>query len=134
MDAHQLRILATLPVRVGSSVLAHIITEVKDLSPAYFALVMATEIVSLAADFSGMRVIAVALFGLNIVIYVILWLLTILRIFRYTPQLLRNLSDHKYGSGFFTMVAGTCILGSQFIRISGDYRVAILLWCLGIVL
>lgn len=32
------------------------------------------------------------------------------------------------------MVAGTCVLGSQFIRISGNYPTAILLWGLGVVL
>lgn len=81
--AHDLRILATVPVRAVSSILGLVITEVKDLSPAYFALVMATGIVSIAADVSGMRLIAVALFGLNIVAYVLLWLLTVLRFLRY---------------------------------------------------
>ena len=108
--------------------------EVKDLSPAYFALVMATGIVSIAADLSGMRLIATALFGLNIAAYVVLWLLTLLRIIWHTPEFLHDLKDHRRGLGFFTVVAGTCVLGGQFIRISGNYLVATLLWGLGIVL
>ena len=30
------------------------------------------------------------------------------------------------------MVAGTCVLGSQFVLVRGDTRVAMWLWCLGI--
>jgi len=40
---------------------------VKDLSPAYFAMVMATSIISIATHLLGMPFVAVALFWLNIV-------------------------------------------------------------------
>ena len=39
---------------------------VADLSPAYFGLVMATGIVSIAADLQGMRTFALILFAVNI--------------------------------------------------------------------
>ena len=48
----------------------------KTLSPAYFALVMATGIVSVAAHQTGMRWIALALLGLNVVAYPTLLVLT----------------------------------------------------------
>ncbi|MBI4301929.1 MAG: tellurite resistance/C4-dicarboxylate transporter family protein [Chloroflexi bacterium] len=95
---------------------------------------MATGIVSIAADLQGMRFIAVGLFWLNIAAYPILWLLTIFRFIWYPRFFTRDLIDHQRGPGFFTKVAGTCVLGSQFIIISGDYQVAALLWALGIAL
>ena len=70
---------------VAGSLLGVMRAEVKGLSPAYFALVMATGIVSIAADLSGMRWIAVALFAFNIVAYAVLWAMTLLRIVWYTP-------------------------------------------------
>ena len=46
--------------------------ELSGLSPAYFGMVMATGIVSLAAYLLAMRGIAQALFKLNIVVYAVL--------------------------------------------------------------
>lgn len=42
--------------------------------------------------------------------------------------------DHRRGVGFFSAVAGTCVLGSQSILISGNYRAGTLLWGVGIAL
>ena len=117
-----------------ASLSAMVRLEIRDLSPAYFALVMATGIVSIAVNSAGMRWIAVALFGLNVVAYVVLCLLTVLRIVWYTPEFLRDLSDHRRSVGFFATVAGTCVLGTQSILITGSYRPATLLWGFGIIL
>jgi tellurite resistance protein TehA-like permease len=105
---------------------------VENLSPAYFAMVMATGIVSIAALLLEMRSLAVALFYLNIAFYVILWFLTVLRIALCTRRLVTDLIDHLRGPGFFTTVAASCVLGSQFILISGSLRIAIALWIIGI--
>ena len=51
------------------------LAELAGLSPAYFGMVMATGIVSLAADLLLMPGIAQALFRLNIVVYAVLWIL-----------------------------------------------------------
>ena len=107
---------------------------VEGLSPAYFALVMATGIVSIAAHLSDMRLIADALFRLNIAAYLILWCLSLLRLALHPRQFLSDMVDHQRASGFFTTVAGSCVLGSQFVLIAGNYRAAVLLWLLGIVL
>lgn len=108
--------------------------EVQRLSPACFALVMATGIVSIAVDIMGMRDLAVALFYLNVAAYCILWLLTLLRISWHRNQFMADLMSHQRGPGFFTIVAGTCVLGTQFIRILNGYPVAIFLWGVGIFL
>lgn len=105
-----------------------------DLSPAYFAMVMATGIVSLSAHMLGMSGLAAALFWLNIAAYVVIWLLTVLRVLWFTRRVLDDLVDHQRGPGFFTAVAGSCVLGSQFVLISANYRAALSLWILGIVL
>lgn len=105
-----------------------------NLFPGYFALVMATGIISIATFLLGMSPVAWTLFGINIVAYGILWLLTLLRLFRYFPRLLADLTDHARGPGFFTIVTATCVLGSQFVILSANYTVARILWLLGILL
>jgi tellurite resistance protein TehA-like permease len=105
-----------------------------NLSPAYFAMVMATGIVSLSAHMLGMPRLADALFGLNLAAYVVIWVLNLLRIRWFTGLVLRDLIDHQRGPGFFTAVAASCILGSQFVLIWANFRAALVLWVLGIVL
>lgn len=53
------------------------------MSPSYSRLVVATGIVSVAADAQGMRALAVALFVLNVPAYLVLWALTVLRLVRH---------------------------------------------------
>ncbi len=36
--------------------------------------------------------------------------------------------------GFFTVVAGTCVLGSEFVIVLGQYRAAAILWIVGLLL
>ena len=104
------------------------------LSPAYFAMVMAMGIVSLSAHMLGMPRPAAVLFVLNVVAYLVIWLLNLLRIHWFKELVLRDLVDHQRGPGFFTAVAASCILGSQFVLISANYRAAVVLWLLGIAL
>lgn len=107
---------------------------VATLFPGYFALVMATGIVSIATFLLGMGSIAWVLLVINIAAYAILWLLTLARLIRYFPHVLADISSHSRGPGFFTLVAGTCVLGSQLVIVAGSYQVANVLWWLGILL
>ena len=107
---------------------------VAELPPAYFALVMATGIVSIAAQLLGMRPIALGLFWLNLVFYAALWLLTFARLIGYRAELVFDLRDHNRSVGFFTMVAATCVLGNQFLVVVSFPAVAIALWFVGIAL
>ena len=104
------------------------------LSPAYFALVMATGIVSNASYLLGMPRIALALFSLNVVCFAILVALTATRLAAFPRRLWADLIDHKRGVGFFTTVAATCVLGAQFLLIAQLRPVAMALWFLGIFL
>lgn len=101
---------------------------IKNLLPAYFALVMATGIVSIAAFLHDMGTIAWWLFRLNIAAYVILWLLTLARIARHWTLFVADLTSHAKGPGFFTIVAGTGVLGSQLVIIAGERSAAVWLW------
>jgi tellurite resistance protein TehA-like permease len=107
---------------------------IASLHPASFAMVMATGIVSIAAQLRGMPAIAVALLWFNIVLYISLWLLTIVRVARYGSRFLSDLFDHGRCVGFFTLVAGTCVLGNQFVVVTNRPHIAIGLWFAGILL
>jgi tellurite resistance protein TehA-like permease len=104
------------------------------LHPAYFSLVMATGIVSLAASIFEMRAVAWALFGVNAAAYAVLWVLTLVRVVLHRGAFLADLSDHNRSVGFFTIVAGTCVLGNQWVLIAAMPRVATAFWLLGIAL
>ncbi|MEO7114905.1 MAG: tellurite resistance/C4-dicarboxylate transporter family protein [Caldimonas sp.] len=105
-----------------------------DLSPAYFGLVMATGIVSLAAQMLGWPTLARALFGLNIVAYVALWCLSVLRMLRHSRRFFGDMADHLRGPGFFTMVAATAVLGTQFVIIADRYGAGVAAWVAATVL
>lgn len=107
---------------------------VEDLHPAYFALVMATGIVSIAADINGMHPIGLALFWLNVIAYGALWILVCLRLARYPRRFLGDISDHARGPGFFTWVAGSGVLGAQFSLIVHNELGARVLWFVTVVL
>lgn len=91
-------------------------------------MVMATGIISIACELLAMRVLAVALCGLNLVVFVILWLLTIARLLRHRARFLADLVDHNRAPGFFTTIAATCILGSQWFIVLQSARAALILW------
>src|SRR5574338_1550677 len=107
---------------------------VRDLFPAYFALVMATGIGSIACHLLQMDFLAFPLFYLNQFFYVLLWLLTLARLFRYPARLINDLANHRVGTGYLTLVAGTNVLGSQFVILTSNQTVALVLWILGLVL
>ena len=100
--------------------------------PGYFALVMATGIVSLAAHFLGHEYLAQALFLLNVGAYAVLWAITAVRFLRYRAQLIYDLTHHARGVTFLTKVAATCVLGTQFAVLTPFMSVAIGLWFVGL--
>src|SRR6476619_678241 len=73
---------------------ARVLADVAGLSPAYFGMVMATGIVGLGAHLMGMPTLAAALFRLNIFVYGVLWVLTLLRIARYPRFFFDDMVDH----------------------------------------
>jgi tellurite resistance protein TehA-like permease len=106
----------------------------RQMHPAYFAMAMATGIVSVACLLVGFRTLAVGMFWLNVGVYAALWVLTVVRVIRYPGEVVADLTSHSRGVGFFTTIAATCVLGTQFLLVGGLPRVATGLWVAGIAL
>lgn len=111
-----------------------IMQAVADLFPGYFALVMATGIISTATFLLGMKWLAWVLLVINLIAYAVLSFLLMIRVIGFYPRVKADLTDHTRGPGFFTVIAGTCVLGSQLLIVAGRYQVAMVLWFLGLLL
>src|SRR5690349_5120617 len=103
-----------------------------DLFPGYFALVMATGIISIACFLLGMQTISLVLLVINVIAYVILCSLLLMRLLFFFSRVKTDIVDHVKGPGFFTVVAGTCVLGSALLIVIDQYRPAMVLWFAGI--
>lgn len=98
------------------------------LHPAYFALVMATGIVSIDCWLLGLKTASLLLFWINVPAYFILWGLYLVRAVFFSTQFVNDGLSHKRGFGFFTSVAATSVLGSQFSLLAGNQAMAETLW------
>ncbi|HVR28916.1 MAG TPA: tellurite resistance/C4-dicarboxylate transporter family protein [Thermoanaerobaculia bacterium] len=107
---------------------------VAGLYPGYFALVMATGIVSIACRLMSLEALASALLAVNLAAYGVLAALTLARAALYPGRLLADLASHARGPGFFTLVAGTNVLGSQCLLVAGWRGAAGALWGVGLLL
>jgi len=119
---------------VNKSLFAIIDQGIANLYPGYFALVMATGIISIASHLLSLPAIAEILLLINIVAYIVLWFLILFRILRFPLRLMDDFRSHSKSPGFFTTVAGTCVLGSQLVILKGWNQPAYVLLLLGIVL
>ena len=112
---------------------ATFLRDLSNLPTAYFALVMATGIVSIASYNLNFILIAKLLFYFNIAAYLFMTVLYILRMVLYPKYFMADASDHAKSPGLLTYVAGTCVLGSQFIIIASNYLMASILFYIGAV-
>ncbi|MEO7065883.1 MAG: tellurite resistance/C4-dicarboxylate transporter family protein [Rhodanobacter sp.] len=87
------------------------------LNPGCFALVMATGIVSIDVNQHGMHALALALFGVNVLAWLVLLGLTGLRLLRFRRELVADFIHPGRGAGFLTLAAATCVLGSQCLTV-----------------
>jgi tellurite resistance protein TehA-like permease len=107
---------------------------IRRLFPGYFALVMATGIVSIGAFLLDMPVVAWGLFLVNAVAYAALCVLTVARLVVHTGGVLRDLASYNRGPGFLTSVAATCIVGSQAFLLLKSPTGGVVFWLVGLVL
>ena len=98
------------------------------LFPGYFALVMATGIISIASEQQGIHWLADTLYGIAAAGYVVLWVLLAMRIIRYPRLFFADATDHAKGFAFLTTVAGTNVLGSASGVVLGWWDLAWILW------
>ncbi|HTM91568.1 MAG TPA: tellurite resistance/C4-dicarboxylate transporter family protein [Flavisolibacter sp.] len=106
---------------------------IPQLSPSYFALVMATGIVAMASHLQQYTVISNLLFWVNNIAFLILLLLFVLRLVFFFPNVVADLHSHTKGAGFLTMVAGACILGTTYAQTKNAFGPATLLWYFGMI-
>lgn len=104
------------------------------LLPSYFALVMATGVVAIVAGVLGWPLVAWPLLVVAAVAYVVLWVLNVLRLWRFPSRVVGDLLDHARGPGYFTWVAATCILGTAAVVLLGRPDVGAAAWLFGVLL
>ncbi|HVV77090.1 MAG TPA: tellurite resistance/C4-dicarboxylate transporter family protein [Mycobacteriales bacterium] len=97
---------------------------VETLHPGYFALVMATGIVSIGVSNHGLIALSDALLAVGVASYAILVLLTIWRLMSFRAAIAADFADPARAFGFFTFVAGTDVLGTRFAS-TGHVNVAL---------
>ncbi len=103
------------------------------LDPGYFALVMATGIVSNAFFLEGHRAPSDILFAINGAAYPWLWLMTLLRAARFWPTMQADLLEPSRVFLFFTTVAATDVFAMS-IGLRGFAGVALILWLVALAL
>jgi tellurite resistance protein TehA-like permease len=94
---------------------------VRDLNPGYFALVMATGIVSKAVGLDGAAALSGVLLGVGMVAYVLLVAAYGWRLARYRREFLADLRDPRRAFAFFTFTAASDVLAA---RLAGDGQIA----------
>jgi tellurite resistance protein TehA-like permease len=100
---------------------------VAGLTPGYFALVMATGIISIGARTNGWIAASLVLLVIAAVSYLTLIGLNLVRVVRHRHALADDFADPGRAFGFFTFVAATCVLGSRLSQEDGFQATAIVL-------
>ncbi len=81
------------------------------LTPGYFALVMASGIISVGMDLEGFGVVSAILLAVCAAAFVLLLALTAWRFVAFRSAVNEDFMDPRRAFGFFTFVAGTNVLG-----------------------
>jgi len=99
-----------------------------DLPPGCFAFVMATGIVAVAAEQTGLAAIAGGLAAIGAMAYAALGSLLAVRLVRHRRRVAADLADPMLAPGFFTVAAATAVLGADFTIVVGWQPAAVALW------
>lgn len=100
---------------------------IETLYPGYFALVMATGIISNALRLEGYRWLSDLMFAGNVLAYPWLLALTALRALRHPRAIWADLTNPRLVFAFFTIVAATDVLGIG-IHLRGAATLALWFW------
>ena len=103
------------------------------LNPAWFSLVMATGIVGIAASTQGIPVVPAFLMWANIVFYALLWLVYLVRMVAFPRAFFGDFRQHASAMGYFTVVAGSGVLGSQILQVGNYQTGAQFLWFVALI-
>jgi len=108
-DAPGVRAVTASPAALGGRVRA----AVRTLNPGYLALVMATGIVSTSMSKHGAAVVSEVLLWIAAACYVVLIMLYAWRLAAYRAEVSADARDPGRSFGFFTLVAGTEVIGAR---------------------
>ncbi len=97
-------------------------TTIRDADPGYFALVMATVIVSRAVQLDGFAWLSEVLLSIAVAAYVLLAVLYVWRLAAYRLEVRADAADPRRAFGFFTLTAGSAVLAA---RLAGDRPTAV---------
>src|SRR4051812_21746962 len=89
-----------------------------ELSPANFAIVMATGIIGVDANQQGDQALGIALLAIASFAWAVLAALNLARAASHPSRMLADFRSHQRAPGFFTWVAATAVLGSLW-RVTG---------------
>ncbi len=95
---------------------------VRDADPGYFAVVMATGIMSRAVQLDGVDWLSGILLGAAIAAFALLAVVYAWRLAVYRAQVLADAADPRRAFGFFTLAAGSDVLSA---RLAGDGHTAV---------
>ncbi len=92
--------------------------------PGYFALVMASGIVSVGLSQEGFTVASAVLLGLAVLAHLVFTIVTVWRFVAYRSKMAADVRDPRRAFGFFTFVAGTNVIG---VRLAAEWPVGALI-------
>ncbi|MFC9764463.1 tellurite resistance/C4-dicarboxylate transporter family protein [Rhodococcus jostii] len=108
-------------------VLDRVEESVRTLNPGYFAIVMASGIISVGMKLGGFDLISVLLLIVCGAAYTTLVVLTVWRMVAYRREVVDDLTDASRGFGFFTFIAGTDVFGVRLAMDGHHTATAVLL-------
>ena len=94
------------------------------LDPGYFALVMATGIISIGAGLVGYSTLSQVILGITIAAFVVLGLAYAARLVWFPRWMGRNLRTPTMAVAYFTVAAGSDVLGTRLVT-AGHVNVAL---------
>jgi tellurite resistance protein TehA-like permease len=123
---------ADAPARRAGSLAERIDQQIRQLYPGYFALVMATGIVSNGALYLGHAALSHFLLAVNLAAFPLLVLASAIRGVRFRHVFWKDLTDPRLVFSFFTIVAAADVFGLQLV-LRGLMEPAIALWLFALV-
>lgn len=107
--------------------------QTQNFPAVYFALVMATGIISIGCHLLKLPNLSDLFFYLNEFQYTFLLLLLLIKIILNRREVVAEFMDSIKGPTFLTFVAASCILGVQYCLLKHSYQPAVILWVVAIV-
>jgi tellurite resistance protein TehA-like permease len=104
---------------------------VRDLTPGYFALVMASGIISVGMRQHGRIALSVLLLAVCATSFVVLVVLNVSRVLFHREAVRSDFTDPARGFGFFTFIAGGNVLGVR-LAMDGHHAAAVVLLAVGL--